>query len=88
MSEATARASRRTIRRAVGDVAAEALTEQSALTQQHDRLLGQQSLTLQSLALASSTHHRRLSVLEGHQEAWAQGGWRVRLRWLFTGRVA
>ena len=49
MSESAAKATRRQLRRAVGDVVSAALTEQSQLVARHDRLLSAHSLQLDSL---------------------------------------
>ena len=49
MSESAAKATRRQLRRAVGDVASAALTEQSQLVARHDRLLSSHSLQLDTL---------------------------------------
>lgn len=49
MSESAAKATRRQLRRAVGDVASAALTEQSQLVVRHDRLIAELSHQIDAL---------------------------------------
>lgn len=101
MSEATARATRRQLRRVVGDVAGAALTEQARLIEHHDKTLalhsrfiqaqgdviGQHTQDLRASVLVSKDHDQRVSAMESISTRFTMLNLWDRLRWLTTGHL-
>lgn len=85
MSEAAAKATRRQLRRAIGDVAGAALTEQSSLTAKHDRLLASHSERLQTLTASLQQTNRVLREQDEDFTAFVELSFLGRLRWLVMG---
>ncbi len=87
MSEATAKATRRQLRRVVGETAGAALVEQSQLVARHDTLLDRQSHTLQSTAASLVALETQFAQRSAEQTWFLTMTWRERLMWIVFGRV-
>lgn len=88
MSEATAKATRRTLRRAVGATAVSAITEQGDLLASHDQALAVHALQIRTLHdddLTRVEQIERLSTLISAFQARLTLG--QRLSWLLLGHL-
>jgi hypothetical protein len=87
LSEATAKATRRQLRRVVGETAGAALVEQSQLVARHDRLLGQHSSAIHATD-ASLDEVKNHLAHRSSELTWFLGmTCRERLVWVVTGRL-
>jgi hypothetical protein len=94
LSESTAKATRRQLRRVVGETAGAAFVEQSQLVVRHDRLLGQHGLLLSRHASSLLDTDAALTDLDTRvSQRHAELTWflsmtfRERLVWVVTGRL-
>lgn len=87
MSEATAKATRRQLRRVVGETAGAALVEQSQLVARHDRLLSQHSSAIHASDTSLGALMTQVARIYSDVTRFQSMTFRERLVWVITGRL-